>query len=138
MGGVNPDACGAIGFDRSTFHYKSRRTDQAAIEKRIKDICETQVRYGYRRVHVLLDRELWGVKVKKVYRIYRELWMQLRNKTPKRRVKAKLRDDRPEAVGPNDVWAMDFVQVNSPHFPRHLAASVSAAVRSRSVTASRS
>ena len=35
--------------------------------------------------------------------------MQLRNKTPKRRVKAKLRADRKQAVGPNDVWAMDFV-----------------------------
>jgi len=35
--------------------------------------------------------------------------MQLRNKTPKRRVKAKLREDRKEAVRPNDVWAMDFV-----------------------------
>jgi len=35
--------------------------------------------------------------------------MQLRNKTPKRRVKAKLREDRKDAVGPNDVWAMDFV-----------------------------
>jgi len=35
--------------------------------------------------------------------------MQLRHKTPKRRVKAKLRDDRAEAVGPNEVWAMDFV-----------------------------
>lgn len=33
--------------------------------------------------------------------------MQLRHKMPKRWVKAKLRDDR--AVGPNDVWAMDFV-----------------------------
>ena len=33
--------------------------------------------------------------------------MQLRNKTPKRRAKAKLRDDRTEAVGPNDVWAME-------------------------------
>lgn len=35
--------------------------------------------------------------------------MQLRNKTPKRRVKAKLRDDRAEAVGSNDVCAMGFV-----------------------------
>lgn len=35
--------------------------------------------------------------------------MQLRNKTPKRRVKAKLREDRAPAVRPNDVWAMDFV-----------------------------
>lgn len=46
--------------------------------------------------------------IKKTYRIYRELGLQLRNKTPKRRVKAKLRDDRVEAVGPNEVWAMDF------------------------------
>ena len=35
--------------------------------------------------------------------------MQLRNKTPKRRVKAKLREDRKYAVRPYDVWAMDFV-----------------------------
>lgn len=35
--------------------------------------------------------------------------LQLRNKTPKRRVKAKLREDRTTAVRPNDVWAMDFV-----------------------------
>jgi putative transposase len=67
------------------------------------------VRYGYRRVHVLLQREGWVVNVKKVYRIYNELGMQLRNKTPKRRVKAKLREDRSEAVVPNEIWAMDFV-----------------------------
>ena len=34
---------------------------------------------------------------------------QLRNKTPKRRVKAKLRDDRTPATRPNEVCAMDFV-----------------------------
>ncbi len=79
------------------------------MPKRIKEVCETRVRYGYRRVHVLLDREGWGVNIKKVYRIYKELGMQLRNKTPKRRVKAKLRDDRVDAAGPNEVWAMDFV-----------------------------
>ncbi len=35
--------------------------------------------------------------------------LQLRNRHPKRRVKVKLREDRQEAIGPNDVWAMDFV-----------------------------
>ena len=50
-------ACGAVGFDGSTFHYKSCRTDLATVEKRIKEICETRVRYGYRRNHVLLDHE---------------------------------------------------------------------------------
>ncbi len=49
------------------------------------------------------------MNLKKVYRLYRELGLQLRNKTPKRRVKAKLREDRAPAIRPNDVWAMDFV-----------------------------
>jgi transposase len=102
---TNPAASGA----RQGIAKQCPERDQAAVEKRIKEICETRVRYGYRRVHVLLDREGRGINIKKVYRIYRELGMQLRNKTPKRRVKAKLRDDRAEAVGPNDVWAMDFV-----------------------------
>ena len=67
------------------------------------------MRYGYRRVHVVLGREGWQVNAKKVYRIYHELGLQLRNKTPKRRVKAKLRDDRQPATRPNETWAMDFV-----------------------------
>jgi putative transposase len=67
------------------------------------------VRYGYRRIHVLLKREGWHVNAKRVCRLYREMGLQLRNKSPKRRVKAKLRDDRQDAVGPNDIWAMDFV-----------------------------
>jgi putative transposase len=44
-----------------------------------------------------------------VLRIYRELGLQLRNKTPKRRVRAKLRDDRRPATRSNETWAMDFV-----------------------------
>ena len=102
-------ACSALQFDRSTYHYQSRRTDPAFLKKRIKEICETHVRYGYRRVYYILRRDGWVVNMKKVYRLYRELGLQLRNKTPKRRVKAKLREDRAPAIRPNDVWAMDFV-----------------------------
>ena len=60
---------------------------------------ETRVRYGYRRIHVLLRREGWSVNAKRVWRLYREEGLQLRNKSPKRRVKAKLRDDRSPANG---------------------------------------
>ena len=49
------------------------------------------------------------MNAKKVYRIYKELGLQLRHKTPRRRVKAKLRDDRQAATHPNQTWAMDFV-----------------------------
>src|SRR5450432_3657290 len=38
-----------------------------------------------------------------------ELGLQLRNKTSRRRVKAKLRDDRRAASTSNEIWAMDFV-----------------------------
>ncbi|WP_320203887.1 IS3 family transposase [Agrobacterium rosae] len=102
-------ACKVLTFDTSSYQYKSRRTGQAPLERRIKEICETRVRYGYRRVHVHLRRDGWTINMKKTRRIYSELGLQLRNKRPKRRVKAKLRDDRQAAVGPNDVWAMDFV-----------------------------
>ena len=102
-------ACEALRIDRSLYTYKSRRGEQAGLKQRIKEICETRVRYGYRRVHVLLCREGWMINMKKTRRIYNELGLQLRNKHPKRRVKAKLRQDRQEAVVPNDVWAMDFV-----------------------------
>jgi putative transposase len=95
--------------ETSTYHYKSRRHDQAGLEARIKDICATRVRYGYRRVHVMLCREGWKVNTKKVYRIYNELGLQLRNKRSKRRVKAKLREDRRPATQPNETWSMDFV-----------------------------
>ena len=87
----------------------SRSAATAALKRRIKDICETRVRYGYRRVHVPLQRDGWAINVKRVYRLYRELSLQLRNKTPKRRVKAKLREDRAEARQINETWAMDFV-----------------------------
>lgn len=70
------------------------------LEHRIKEICQTRVRYGYRRVHVLLRREGWPINQKKTRRVYRELGLQLRNKTPKRRVKARLRDDRRDATRP--------------------------------------
>lgn len=102
-------ACAALEFDRSTYHYKSRRSGQAALETRIREICHARVRYGYRRVHVLLRREGWRHGQNKTRRIYRELGLQLRNKAPKRRVKAKLRDDRRPATRANEIWAMDFV-----------------------------
>ena len=66
-------ACKVLPFDTSSYHYKSRRTDPAAVKQRIKAICETHVRYGYRRVYHILRREGWVVNAKKVYRLYREL-----------------------------------------------------------------
>ena len=60
-------------------------------------------------IHVLLRREGWAINEKRTRRVYSEIGMQLRNKTPKRRVKAALRADRTPPSRSNEVWAMDFV-----------------------------
>ena len=64
--------------------HRSGLCEPAFVKKRIKEICETHVRYGYRRVYYIQRRDGWHVNMKKVYRLYRELGLQLRNKTPKR------------------------------------------------------
>jgi len=71
-------ACRALPVERSTYHYRSRRAGQAQLTERIKEIAATRVRYGYRRIHVLLRRDGWRVNAKRVYRLYREMGLQLR------------------------------------------------------------
>jgi putative transposase len=99
----------AVPAPRSTFHYRSRRAGQAILRKRIRELAETRVRYGYRRIHILLRREGWKVNPKRVHRLYRLDGLQMRLKPPRRRVMAKLREDRTPAVAPNQVWAMDWI-----------------------------
>jgi putative transposase len=71
-------ACQALPVDRSTYHYRPKRSGQAVLMKRIKEIAAT---YGYRRIHVLLLREGWLVNTRRVCRLYREMGLQLCNKS---------------------------------------------------------
>jgi putative transposase len=75
---------------------------------RIKEIAAVRVRYGYKRIHVLLTREGWRVNHKRVYRIYCEEGLNLRTKRPRRRRSAAHRVARDEARGINESWSMDF------------------------------
>lgn len=47
-------------------------TRREALRLRIREIAQTRVRYGYRKIRVLLNREGWKVGKKLVYRLYRE------------------------------------------------------------------
>lgn len=102
-------ACRAVPACRATYHYRSVRPSQEPLRKRIREIAETRARYGYRRIHIVLRREGWLVNVKRVRRLYCLEGLQMRHKPPRRRVTAKLRDDRSNATGPNQVWAMDWM-----------------------------
>jgi putative transposase len=66
------------------------------------------VRYAYRRIPVLLQREGGHVNVKGVHRLYSLDCLQnaTHAATP---ACIKLRDDRSNATGPSRVWAMDWM-----------------------------
>jgi len=102
-------ACRAVPAPRSTYHYVGKRPPQDVLRKRIRELAETHVRYGYRRIHILLQREGWPMNIKRVRRLYNLEGLQMRLKPPRRRVMAKLRSDRSNATGPNQVWAMDWM-----------------------------
>ena len=76
---------------------------------RIREIANTRVHYGYRRVHVMLKREGWQDNVKRVYRLYQEQGLSLRMKRPKRNKSARLRQPKHVVTAMNQIWSMDFV-----------------------------
>jgi putative transposase len=73
------------------------------------EIVATRIRYGYRRVHVMLRREGWQVGRNVVYRLYREEGLALRTKQPRRRKMVMDRQTRCQPQRPNEAWSLDFV-----------------------------
>ncbi len=98
-----------VNMSASAFRYVSQRRDESVLKSRIKEITDTRVHYGYRRVHVMLHREGFPDNVKRVYRVYREAGLTLRLKRPRRNKAAQLRQPKRLALAINETWSMDFV-----------------------------
>ena len=77
-------ACRVATVPRSSCRYRSVAADQTVLRLRLRDLAATRVRYGYRRLHVLLRREGWRVNHKRVYRLYREEGLGIRVKRRKK------------------------------------------------------
>jgi len=101
--------CGVLSFQRSTCRYRSVADGQAALRIRLRDLAQARVSYGYRRLHILLQREGWQVNHKRVYRLYREDGLQMRPRKHRRHVTACRRMEREVAMEQNDGWSMDFM-----------------------------
>ena len=93
----------------STFRYQSTQEPRTALRLRIREIAQARIRYGYRKIRVLLKREGWNVGKKLVYRLYREEGLALRHKPRRRRCAAANRRERSKATAPNQAWSLDFV-----------------------------
>ena len=101
-------ACGLIGITRWSNRYRSRRDPQVELRLRLRELAASRVRYGYRRLTVLLRREGRTVNAKRVYRLYREEGLQVRTKKRTKRA-GHVRVPLASATRPNQRWSMDFV-----------------------------
>lgn len=78
------------------------------LRMRLRELAAVRVRFGYRRLTVLLRREGRQVNAKRVYRLYREEGLQVRTKKRAKHA-AHVRVPLPSADRRNQRWSMDFV-----------------------------
>ena len=103
-------ACRLVLLQPSSYYYQAKRNvGNEVLKQRIKEIAAARVRFGYRRITVLLRRESWKVNAKRVYRLYRQEDMQLSRKKPKKKRASHQRVASVQAERVNQKWSMDFV-----------------------------
>ena len=96
-------------FHRSSLRYQSRRDPLTVLRQRMRELSQTRVRFGYRRLLVMLRREGWDVGKHRFYRLYTEEGLALRRERPWRHATAVHREQRRPSTKRNDIWSMDFV-----------------------------
>jgi len=102
-----------IPIERMTLRYEHYRDPQEALRIRLRELAGSRVRYGYRRLTVLLKREGWEVNAKRIYRIYTEEGLIVRTKKRKERAQRQ-RVAQGSALRPDQKWSMDFVAQRLP------------------------
>ncbi|MXN65429.1 DDE-type integrase/transposase/recombinase [Stappia sp. GBMRC 2046] len=98
-----------MSFGRASHRYQLRRDPAIELRMRLKEPAGSRVRYGHRRLHVLLRRDGWQVNHKRTYRLYSEEGLSIRTRSPRWQRACRYRSGRPDANAMNDVWAMDFM-----------------------------
>jgi putative transposase len=102
-------ACSLVGLSRSVLSYRSeKQTNDTLLQHRLRELALERKRFGYRRLHVLLQREGTVVNHKKVYRLYREADLGVRRRKRRRGI-AVTRQPLALPSRANQVWSMDFV-----------------------------
>lgn len=101
-------ACDVLQVDRSSVRYRSTRPDDAGLRKAMKDVAAERRRFGYRRIHIMLERQGIRMNLKKLRRLYRQEGLQVRKRGGRKRALGTRRPMIvPERV--NERWSLDFV-----------------------------
>lgn len=98
-------ACRVIGAHRRTMRYRHTvRHDESQLRERLRTLAAERPQWGYRRLHILLTREMGTINRKRVYRLYRLEGLAVRRRTRKRA--ARVPRGIPTPIGrPGEAWA---------------------------------
>jgi putative transposase len=102
-------ACRLLRLHRSVLYYRSVKNPRLELRARMRELARIRVRFGYRKLHILLQREGWPVGRHLAYRVYGEEGLQLRSKLPRRRKMVVTRRERFVPRRTNEAWSLDFV-----------------------------
>lgn len=101
-------ACEALEVDRSSVRYRTTRAPDLGLREAMKAVASERRRFGYRRIHVMLQRQGIEMNLKKLRRLYGEEKLQVRKRGGRKRAlgtrRPMLLPDRP-----NQRWSLDFV-----------------------------
>ena len=106
-------ACSVIGQHRSTQRKPLKdNADERRLTADVIELAKQYGRYGYRKVHGLLQQAGWEISLSVIERIWRREGLKVPKKQPKRR-RLWLNDGscirlRPQR--PGQVWSYDFVE----------------------------
>lgn len=78
-------ACEALDVDRSSVRYRSLRPDDRELREAMKAVAAQRRRFGYRRIHVMLQRQGIEMNIKKLRRLYAEEKLQVRKRGGRKR-----------------------------------------------------
>lgn len=96
-----------LGANRSVVRYRSKKQDDG-ITARIKSIAFERRRFGYRRIHMVLQRSGLQINHKKVFRIYKECGLKVKKRCGRKRA-IGVRGAPFRPCRPNQKWVLDFV-----------------------------
>ena len=103
-------ACQVIGAHRRTMRDQRRtRDDEPQVRERLRTLAAEYPRWGYRRLHILLERERGTINRKRVYRLYRLDGLAVRRRRRKRTARLP-RGIVSQPWQRGEAWAMDFMQ----------------------------
>jgi len=108
LGCSQRSACAIIGISERAMQYRCRRVDDPQLVERMKTLASERLRWGWRRLIIMVRREGFLIGERAFRRIYRSLGLHVM-RTRKRHVRYVRGNTVEPALVPNARWSIDFM-----------------------------